>query len=510
MKRQLKFALIKEGIAFEEIFIDEDVKKGIKNNGNYKYYHFGFTFPIKNVFIDNIIGEKNRKNQGFKEVMILCHPFKLKNKNRNLLVISGDPRSLIDIWKLEENFGIKLGINFHLSNNNKLAIKDINYKNGANGNNYRENKTISSTIGGFNFNQLTDFLKELKLSTKLFDNKKTTIKLNNYIQIPYDENKDINKIIDSIKDIIQKNYGLKKYKKDFEYIDNFFPINKDEEKKIIEKLWQKIENGDISDFAISLPNFEDESHSYYKVGNSNNQLHNLDLIEIVKEAKQERKILRNVLLNSLDDNGSLITFHKLEKCIFGQIDYQKSSYIINEGRALKIQKDFLKEIEEKYSKVRKSQIKFFDWFEKEKEKDYNEKSCNRDGWYNLDTRILKFDQNQKLEIADLLITKKKMKSLIAVKMARNASSISHLISQVKNAISLIMLKKETVEKHILKETNEDINLDDYKKFVIAIATKKSNEYNLPKLPLFAKLLIVQLSRAYLGKEIEFAWIKIKS
>ena len=103
-----------------------------------------------------------------------------------------------------------------------------------------------------------------------------------------------------------------------------------------------------------------------------------------------------------------------------------------------------------------------------------------------------------------------MKSLIAVKRARNASSISHLISQVRNAISLIFSNKKIVEKHILKETNEDINLDDYKKFVIAIATKESNEYDLPKLPLFAKLLIVQLSRAYLGKEIEFAWIKIKS
>ena len=367
-----------------------------------------YTFPIENVFIDNIIGEKNRKNIGFKEIMILCYAFRLDNKNRNLLVISGDPRSYIDIWKLEENFGIKLGINFHLSNNKKLEIKDINYKNGANGNNYRENKTISSTVGGFNFNQLTDFLKEVKLSTKLFDDKKTTIKLNNYIQIPYDEDKDINEILNNIENIIKKNYGLKRYKEHFEYIDNFFSISKDEEKKIMEKVWQKIESENINDFAISLPNFEDELHSYYKVGHSNNQLYNLDLIEILKEAKQERKILKNVELNSLDDNGNLIVSHKLEKCVFGQIDYQESSYIINEGKALKIQKNFLKEIEEKYSKVRKSKIKFFDWFEKEKEKDYNEKSCNQESWYNLDTKTLKLDQNQKLEIADLLITKKKM------------------------------------------------------------------------------------------------------
>ena len=46
MKRQLKFALVKEGITFEEIFIDENAKKDIKNDGNYWYYHLGFPFPV--------------------------------------------------------------------------------------------------------------------------------------------------------------------------------------------------------------------------------------------------------------------------------------------------------------------------------------------------------------------------------------------------------------------------------------------------------------------------------
>ena len=512
-KIQLKFALIKEDYSFEEIF-KEKTEEEIKQKNNFKYFYDKRIYLIKNNFIKNIIDEIEQDILGARPYMIICYNIELNGKKRNLLIVCGDVRSIIDIWKLEDNFGLKIGINYQIESKQELKFRNISFKNIISGDHHRESKSISSNINNFSFNWLNNFLKELNIKTTIKE-EVMTIKLNNYFQRPYNENSQVENIFEEIKDFIKKYQNLEHYKESFAFIDNLSLVKDKKFEEKIKKYILKIieENSSNINFVLHWPEFEENNHSYYQVEKDNNQLFDLEIQEVIEIAKKQRKKIENITLYSLNDNNIKISSHQLIKCIIGEFDYEGKHYVLNEGKIIEIKQKFYDDTEREYLKFPRAKIEFPPWNSKIKEKDYNELVTEKKvDWISLDRKLLHFKNNQKLEIADILIINNKNKSLVAIKKWRNSASVSHLVQQIKNSIKLIFQNKETVEKYLEKKSGiiGNINLDEYKTFILAIATKKfdNNDPFLPKLPLFSKLSIIDLQDERYDKKIEISRIPL--
>lgn len=522
MKKQIiKVHLLKKGIEFED---------ALKNDFNVvKRDEYSFVYDREseprnaNKMIETFLktDDPNEEQEqqdtlySSREKMLISRKFDFNGENRIFILSIGDTRSILDVYKTELNFGIKLGINYSIENEESVNLKEITSKNKTTGDNFKQGKNSFQSVNLFAFRNITEIMTEAKMK-QVIDGVSQTWTLSRAISFPLNEDLQRSEILGKIEEMITTYYPKDHYKTNYSFLDEVSVVEPEISEKLFNLVNDQIGDGTFSG-GFSWPGFESEFHEHYKIGKSEIELFSLERDTIIDIIKPLNKTIDKINVVSYGANGSELDSKTLDKLIFGEVKIGNDNYSVHDGNWYLISEQFSKKIEKAYSEINIANIDFPVWgkiAEKtyEKEGDYNERVCKKENWTLLDKKNIHFSKSDKLEVADIAIASDR--SLVAVKKGDVSSGISHLSQQVKNSVLAIENNLDFVNKQVntlLKAKNEkEIDLKEYRRFILAIATEK--EVNgRPDVPFFGKIALYDLMKNFKSDDFEFklSWIKIQ-
>ena len=293
-------------------------------------------------------------------------------------------------------------------------------------------------------------------------------------------------------------YKSNDYKKYFAWIDHTFEIkDSDTIEKLNQGLLNKIEDDDLDNFEMSIPDIIDwenidefrfKKHSFgddLDLSKCLNFLRsdNLDLsIETFK--KQRVGYFSNGL-----DKAELSW--RIYDCLYCEIKHGGQMYILSGGKWYRIDDNFAQNVFTSFDDLIRNSAKVSlpPCNQGEHEDKYNERVAQKNASVcNMDRKVIYHGgTNQKVEFCDLLTIDKK---IIHVKHYGASSVLSHLFSQGLVSGELFLSGKEFRRKlnekfdeigaqnHKLKDISQRPNLSQYE-IVFAIISKSNADLNIP-------------------------------
>ena len=271
---------------------------------------------------------------------------------------------------------------------------------------------------------------------------------------------------------------------------------------------------------MSIPDIveweEISGFKFHKRGKLRDDIELRDFLdEVVKDINEfdEKDLRRDVLV--IDSNGYQKFKWKIYRCLYAEVEYDKTTYILNSGKWFEVKNDYLMELDIKYKEI----------IQESKEYDLylpNSKSGENEGEYNkrvgeesegryatLDRKLVSIDGNSGVEVCDIY---SKNKDFIHVKKYGTSSVLSHLFMQGKNSAELFLLSQEYRDKikKILPEgfevSSERPNSNDYK-IIYAIITKYANTEK-ENIPFFSKISLCTIKKHL--NNLGFSKVYVKS
>lgn len=309
--------------------------------------------------------------------------------------------------------------------------------------------------------------------------------------------------IDNIESFLKKcyeKYSDTRYQEKYAWIDNVRPeINTSKIKNLKKILIEKIKTNDTNRIWMSIPeilNWEEVSgFKFHKRGELKDDIELKDFLdEIVKNVNNfdEKHLNKDILV--IDSNGNQKFIWNVYQCIYAEIEYGETTYILNSGKWFEVNRDYLNKLNREYLEIiqesRNYALPLPNSKKGEHEGEYNERVGEefRDNYFTIDRNLIRLDGNSGIEVCDLYSINK---DFIHVKKYGSSSVFSHLFMQGKNSAELFLFDRNYREKirGILPEnfevSNERPNPSDYK-IIFAIITKYANTEQ-DNIPFFSKI-----------------------
>lgn len=426
-------------------------------------------------------------------------------------------RNLLDQDSFTERFGLITVLNTI----EQKQLRQIS-KSGIGGKQTRSNEQASfpSDIAGFTFDRETDLITSVV-------GKSTDESLFSGMMSGGDSlSLSVSVSIHNLKDFLGKiylRYCSTKYKESFDWVDNISLVKDLKlESDLYTEMIKEI-NNKTNNIWMAVPEDIDWSKtSGFRVGKKDIGddilLENvISLFDVPLSSFDQIKNLEIEQIGGSDDKTVENTW-PASKCLYGEIDYQNSSYCINCGKWYLINQDFKKLVDDDYAKTPVSEIPFLPFLsdKDKKEEDYNERFAKNSGG-----SLLKMDQKNidygnyysKIELCDIL---GKNNLLIHVKRYSGSSTLSHLFNQGFVSAELIRSDPNFVAQansKIQEQSNSDgFLIDKTINCTVVFAIISKGEEILPRIPFFSEVSLrsVKLRISNMGYKAEMNAIRSES
>lgn len=431
----------------------------------------------------------NLSNSGCAAVLLI------KRNNRYFAITFGYGRYLLHPDCFEENFGLRVVVN--AVDPSKLRSIDIHTLESIPV--HRKNQaSIFTNFSDFGLNVEQDLMYAATGTPKDKEFCKTVSGKDALkVSLPF-ELDDLSKVLEKAMIL----YNSKEYKKNFSWIDRLAEVRNNSIKdKLDKELVEKINKKDFSKTWLSIPeviNWENVSgfryqkairghlnddiswESYLACEDGNNKVFSIDN-------------LRNQYVHCISiANEYPIYTWKIYQCIYCELIFEEDAYSLTNGKWYKIDRDFLKNLDDSIQEIPVSDIHLPSYTEKTEE-EYNKKVVNNSaGMYVLmDKQNISYGGGvSKIELCDIYSNDKK---LIHVKRYGGSSVLSHLFSQGLISTELILsdgnfralVNKKLPKTHKLPAKGTRPNASEFEViYVIASGDKKTTVLDLP---LFSKI-----------------------
>jgi len=493
----LTIILIKnEYVEFNQIIRDdiEDLKSFPLENIGTVYFVNSNVYPPTwtSSFFLNDDGFQNKLwNSSSKATLLLKIHIDESNEDRIFALVFGRGGSLVKDTVIEDRFGLRTALNLIGESNIRNISKTII---GGSQKNTIEQMPKQSSIDEFEFDMDTDLIT--KITGKVLEDKliKGTITGSDSLSLKHEVD------ISNIKRFlsrIHEYYQSKDYLSFFEWIDQVKIVKN---KLIIELLDQKLVekvNEKNNEFWMAVPEIiEWDEVKGFKISAIRNEIFDdiyIDkVIDSLKDALTEIDQLKNKTITLIDLNDQSAFSWSAYKCIYGEISFNGSSYVINGGKWYEIDTNYASRLEKQYRESFVSSIDFIDSATHQREDDYNIKQTNSDSsnFLCLDKKLISVgSSHNKIEICDIL---SRNAQLIHVKKYSGSSVLSHLFNQ--GLVSATLLKKG--DENFITKGNQKIGeltsdpefiLDMNKPYEIVFGIISKDNEDLPNIPFFSKI-----------------------
>ncbi|MFT7432620.1 MAG: hypothetical protein ACI9TY_000238 [Alphaproteobacteria bacterium] len=412
----------------------------------------------------------------------------LRASNATFILSFGSGFHLINLKYIERNFGLKVTLN-SIHPNKLKSLDRASYES-----NPLNSRTQSSkAVDVYNLN--LDSEREIVYAVTGLSNVpefgeyisgRDALTMNVETNLP-----DIAKIL---------SLALDKYKakipEEFEWVDNINEV-KDLvlQSSLDAQVDEFLDKGDYSSFWLGEPeivDWEDQIGYSFNLYPRTPRHTTLSLEHYISHLDGDDLNIDSMKNHTVHVNDSAYNSMKkwsVYRCLYGEIDYKGSKYILRNGIWYKIDSNFVNDIDNYLTKLDDYDINL-PIYKHDKEFDYN-KTASKGNILFMDQKTIQIGGvYDKVEHCDLI---KDGKEFIHVKMYRSSSTLSHLFSQ--GLVSAEAFVGDAEYRHKLNDKLDDsiklANPDnrptssDYS-IIYAIATKK----NIPiELPFFSKITL---------------------
>jgi uncharacterized protein (TIGR04141 family) len=295
-------------------------------------------------------------------------------------------------------------------------------------------------------------------------------------------------------------YESVSYKDRFSWIDNLSEVRDPGLcQKLDGELEKKIVSKNLERTWLAVPSIIDLADSAsFKYQNSNNKdsVHDdidwASYLEFVGDAPKTVEMFRkHHVMQIIESSGYEKESWSVYQCIYCELELDSQLFALNNGKWYRINKDFLKKLNEVVLSIPISKLSMPDYKEAN-ERDYNRHvyESNVDYYALMDRKNIRYGGgSSQIEFCDLYTTEK---HLIHVKRYNGSSVLSHLFSQGLVTARLLLSDadfRREVNKHLPNThrfSNPAIrpNADDYTVIYAMISNAKKEKFELP---LFSKI-----------------------
>ena len=491
-KNKLSIYLIKEGINEENIFDKDSNIQLLKQYNNNKKLYYLPSWIHSPRWLDDFFGMKCDKLQQTNSRAILVDKLNINDEEKIFALTFGYSKNLFAEDVIEEQFGLKIVLNT-VGINDIRKISKISV--GSNQKQSQEQMPKATNINEFGFDLERDLIRSVtgKCNDEIFE--KNNLIGGDIFSILVE--RDINNI-ENFLIYCYKKYKEEKYKENFEWIDNIKEVKSKKEKKELDNLLiQYINEKRFDCIWMSIPeviDWEDICGFNYT---NDNEIYDDVIIEKVIESLRnnlndiEQLKRKKVIMKDIE--GKEIEKWSAYKCIIAEIQFNKKSYCLNNGKWYGINKDFSDKIEKEYDNIEISELDFIDYNKNMKdEDDYNEKLSNVLPNAYLTHKIGEIPfgggKGNKIELCDVMTQENQ---LIHIKKNGGSSYLSHLFNQAAVSAELLLdtnfrvkVNTKMNEFKFDKQFTDDFNPKDYT-IIIGIINNYNDER--PKIPFFSKV-----------------------
>jgi uncharacterized protein (TIGR04141 family) len=198
-----------------------------------------------------------------------------------------------------------------------------------------------------------------------------------------------------------------------------------------EKLWLVLPDlldwTDVEGFAYNRPDSEAVGDIHF-----NTYLSHVDNVEtlLISTLKRHRVF-------SINPNGEALQEWPLYRCIYGEIDTKKGTFLLDNGKWYRVDKDLVSRVDQELKQIKATTITLPSYNDGETEGTYNERFAAEKATYALmDRKLVKYGGGKSsIEFCDVFT---KSKAMVHVKRYGGSSVLSHLFSQGVVSASLLL------------------------------------------------------------------------
>lgn len=515
MKLGLVVYLLKEGCdpseAIDTAKAGEPIELSIEENPSTLYIAKHITEPKwASLFanFDNI--PKNTFHSKSVKAALL-----FQSGTRHLIYTFGHGRALINLQNIERGFGLRVALNLGDPQQIKSIDKSILDKVALKTRSQTSKKT---SVSDFDFEFDHEILKSLSAIIQNEDNELETISgldaANIYTVVEISD-------IPRISERLLNAYTSDEYKNNYPWVDFIQPVTDPKTIELLNsEIARKLNSQLFNEIWISPPeivdynNFSGFSYKGSKLGTP--CLHpDIDLEIYIKETKLSLpttiEALKRRKITIYDSSEVEVGGWSIYHCLNGEAIINDDHFILNDGNWYRVEKNFAHEVNKFFEEIPDSNLVFPPYLG-QTEGEYLRRIADGENLALLDQQwVYPHGTGNRIEFCDLL---SQCNSIIHVKQYGSSSVLSHLFSQARVSIDLLLNDPTIVDqvKKYLDETYLSFNfktndLPRKYKVVLAIMQKRPGKLHIP---FFSKVNIRHHVRHILnvGFNVEKAKIEI--
>lgn len=491
-KNNLNIFLIKKDIQEFENIVEDDASLLAKfDDDSIVYYKSSYVREPD--WLSGFFKLSNKSVQISNARAVFLKRVAIKSEKRIFALTFGYGRTLLKNDVIEEQFGLKIVLNSIDKNNiRKISKTDIgkNYKQS------QEQMPKASPITEFGFDIDRDLVRTITGRTNDYLFGEVIITGGDSFNISIEKN--VENIEDFLIGCFEK-YNSERYKENFSWIDNIKQVkNSDLIDKLNNQIVSLFNQRMFEEVWLAIPEIIDWTNvKTIQYGKNIDDIYDdINVETFMKTFKNETienfSQIKNRNISIISNDGNEIIKWSCSYCIVGSITFDDDVYAINGGKWYKINRDFAKEINDSYDRIKISNIDFPICPSNTNEDGYNEYFVEKNKKSHLiHTYKIPYGggSGNNIEPCDIMIGK----TMIHVKKNGGSSYLSHLFNQASNSCQCLLdskfrnIFKDKLRKNNVEDLLEDnFNARDYT-IVLAIINKYNDE--LPRIPFFSKVSI---------------------
>lgn len=449
-----------------------------------------------NTFFCNELGDVPLFAANSRAVLI-CRVNITKEVIKTFAIALGYGKNMLADNVVEDDFGLKVVLNTIAP----TSLRRINRVNiGGNQKTSDEQLPLKSDIDGFGFDIDRDLISTITGYSD--DQEFVTGILTGSDMLSLTAEVDINNLSSFLRAVYAR-YVSNAYRENFGWIDH---IRRVKNHNVIDALDSELIaqiNSKSPSVWMAVPDvikWEDVEGFRYR----GKELHDDIDINVIQEGFKDGltdvdQLKRKRVYAIRSDNGADYASWSAYKCIYGELDYNGSSYCINNGRWFCVDNDFVSSVNEEYNRLPVSDFNFLPHqpaFKKEREYSVAFADSDPDHLLCMDMKDIPHGGgHSKIELCDVLTTDG---TYIHIKPYSGSSTLSHLFNQAVVSAESVMSDGEfrsLANLKIKEETNNSeflIPNNCHPTVILAIISKFNEER--PPIPFFSKIALRHATR----------------
>lgn len=290
-------------------------------------------------------------------------------------------------------------------------------------------------------------------------------------------------------------YGLRRYREHFPWVDNIREVASSELRdELNTALISRIKAGNFERIWIAVPDLVDwQDVAGFTFSKSRTAVQHDDisfetyLAHIGSSELVEESLLHRNRVFCISAETEQPRFEwSIYKCIYAEIDRNRKTYLLNNGRWYQVANDYVQEVDEAIQGIRQSTSLSLPDYNDTSEADYNRRVCDGDRirYALMDRNLIRYGGgHSQIEFCDIYTRDKK---IVHVKRYGGSGTLSHLFAQGSVSANLFLndqrfrnaVNRALPRSHKLQSASDPVRARDYE-VAYVVASKSSSPLVLP-------------------------------